>query len=68
MDKKKPSRILPPQEVAYRLGFSTQTLYALETKGIIPRRVRQSPRRTGWLEEDIEAYISTLQRVVMEVK
>lgn len=63
------TRILRIQEVMHRCALSRATLYRLIPDGSFPPQRRLSPygRSVGWLEEDIEKWISSRQpaRAVM---
>ncbi|EEB5695043.1 TPA: AlpA family phage regulatory protein [Salmonella enterica] len=57
------TRILRIQEVLHRCAISRATLYRLIPDGNFPAQRRLSPygRSVGWLEEDIELWISSRQ-------
>lgn len=51
------TRILSRREVASRLGVSTLTLDRMTARGESPRRVQISPRRVGYVLQDVEAWL-----------
>lgn len=53
-------RVLKIHDVLYRCGISRSSVYRLMSKGHFPSQLRLSPegRSVGWLEEDIETWIS----------
>ncbi|MBN3051731.1 AlpA family phage regulatory protein [Pectobacterium versatile] len=55
------TRILRIQEVLHRCALSRASLYRLISDGSFPTQRRLSPygRSVGWLEEDIEGWISS---------
>jgi len=63
------TRIIRIQEVLHRCALSRASLYRLISNGSFPSQRRLSPygRSVGWLEEDIERWISSRQpaKIVM---
>lgn len=59
------TRILKIQEVLHRCSISRSSLYRLIFKGHFPSQLRLSPegRSVGWLEEDIEGWISSRKSI-----
>ncbi|CAI1742354.1 AlpA family transcriptional regulator [Salmonella enterica] len=59
------TRILKIQEVLHRCSISRSSLYRLISKGHFPSQLRLSPegRSVGWLEEDIEGWISSRKSI-----
>ncbi len=55
----KPIRILPIEEVRDRVPYSAVQLWRKETAGDFPRRVRLGANRVGWVEAEIEAWLSS---------
>lgn len=51
-------KVLTPREVAEALKVSRTTLWRYERAGVIPRRIRLSPRKTGFLKSEIEAFLN----------
>lgn len=51
------TRILPIKPVLDRTGLSRRTLYQEISNGRFPRPVRLAPRRVGWPEADVEAWL-----------
>ena len=45
-------------DVVARTGLSRSTIYALVGKQEFPKQIRLSRRTVGWLETDIEEWIS----------
>ncbi|EAA9288292.1 AlpA family phage regulatory protein [Salmonella enterica] len=58
-------RILKIQEVLHRCSISRASLYRLISKGHFPSQLRLAPegRSVGWLEEDIEGWISSRKSI-----
>lgn len=50
-------KLLTPQQVAEALNVSRTTLWRYERAGIIPGRIRLSPKKTGFLKSEIEAFL-----------
>ena len=50
-------QILRKDEVAERVGYSAMHLWRLEKAGKFPRRVQLGPRRVGWVEAEVDAWI-----------
>lgn len=59
-DKFSPSRILRRHDVCARTGLSRATLDRLEAEGGFVRRIKIGVRAVGWLEADVEDWISNL--------
>ncbi|MFO3740517.1 AlpA family transcriptional regulator [Raoultella ornithinolytica] len=59
------TRILKIQEVLHHCSISRSSLYRLISKGHFPSQLRLSPegRSVGWLEEDIEGWISSRKSI-----
>ncbi len=51
-------KILPRPEAADRAGFSISTLKRLEAAGDFPAKVKISPARVGYLESEVDRFIS----------
>lgn len=51
-------RFLGRREVLRRLGVSQTTLYRWLDAGAFPRPVPMGPRRVGWLESELQAWIA----------
>jgi prophage regulatory protein len=60
------SNILRLPEVKVRVGLSRSTIYAAVSQGSFPRPIRLGARSVGWLEVEIEAWLS--ERVEMSRK
>jgi predicted DNA-binding transcriptional regulator AlpA len=54
------NRVVTEAEAAEKLSVSTYTLKRLSARGEGPPRIRVSPRRVGYRERDLEAYIESL--------
>ena len=54
-----PTRILRLQNVQSRTGLSRSTIYALIKKRRFPQNIALAPRCVGWLESEIEAWITS---------
>jgi prophage regulatory protein len=57
-----PIRILPLKEVRLRIPYSSVQIWRKENAGEFPRRVRLGANRVGWIESEIEAWISSKVR------
>jgi predicted DNA-binding transcriptional regulator AlpA len=51
-------RVLRPAAAAAYVGLSRPTLYRLERAGELPPRVLLGPNSSGWLIEDLDAFIA----------
>jgi prophage regulatory protein len=58
--------ILRLPQVKIRVGLSRSSIYAAVSKGSFPKPIRLGTRSVGWLEVEIEAWVS--QRVEMSRK
>ena len=54
-----PIKILSNKEVRSRIPYSSVQIWRKENAGEFPRRVRLGANRVGWLESEIEAWISS---------
>ena len=52
-------QIIRPLELSRRLNVSPQTIYRMEERGELPRRIKISKRATGWLESDIQEFLES---------
>lgn len=59
MAQSNPSKYISLKIVSSRTDLSISTLRRLEIAGQFPRRHRISPRRVGWLVQDIDAWIES---------
>ena len=57
-------RILRPKEAAKRLGIGHSKFWADVAAGRLPPLVRLGPRVVGHIEEELDAYIERLPRVL----
>jgi prophage regulatory protein len=55
-------RIIRLRAVRERTSLSKSTLRSLEAAGQFPRRIQLGPRATGWYEDEVSAWIDSLQR------
>jgi predicted DNA-binding transcriptional regulator AlpA len=55
-------KVLSKREAADRLGISTRTLDRLMSDGRGPSVIELSPRRLGFLEADLDAFIARRRR------
>ncbi|MCH9650809.1 MAG: AlpA family phage regulatory protein [Deltaproteobacteria bacterium] len=53
------TRIVRVNELSERLGVSRVTLWRWERKGLLPRKLRLGPNTVGWLESEIEEWLSS---------
>ena len=51
-------KLLPRITAADRAGFSVSTLKRLEADGKFPARVQVTPGRVGYVEDEVDAFIS----------
>jgi prophage regulatory protein len=51
-------RILRFPEVKSRVGYERTWIFRLEKAGKFPKRVSLGPKSVGWLESEIDAWIS----------
>ena len=51
-------RVLRRPDVSVRTGLGRSTLYAYIEDGRFPRPIKLGPRAVGWLEEEVERWIS----------
>ena len=54
-----PIRILPLEEVRLRIPYSSVQIWRKENAGEFPHRVRLGANRIGWVESEIEAWLSS---------
>lgn len=52
-------RILSPRDVVIMLGISEVTIWRMRKRGEFPEPLRVSPRRVGWRESDIRAWLDS---------
>jgi len=52
-------RFLRRREVESRTGLSRSTIYLAMSRGNFPKPVKLGERAVGWLESDIDAWISS---------
>jgi len=61
-------KILTTKEVADKTGLSRVTLWRLERAGNFPLRINLSHRRTGWPEQEIDAWLDSRPRGIKTEK
>ena len=54
-DKKE--RFIKLDEVIYRTGLKTTSIYTLMNQGRFPKNIKLTKDRVGWLESDIDRWI-----------
>jgi len=54
-----PMQIIRPAELAEILSVSKQTLWRMENRGDLPKRVKISKRAVGWLASDIREFLES---------
>lgn len=52
------ARLLRVEDVCAQTGLSRTTIYRLERDGRFPRRVEIAERSSGWLEDEVQAFIA----------
>jgi prophage regulatory protein len=52
-------RIIRLPEVIHRTGLSRSTIYKLISTGNFPKQIKLSARSMGFLEHDVEDWVST---------
>ncbi len=52
-------QIIRPTELAEILSVSKQTLWRMENRGDLPKRVKISKRAVGWLATDIQDFLES---------
>jgi prophage regulatory protein len=55
-------RILNRKERRTRVGLSEPTLWRMERSGKFPARRKLSPGRVGWIESEVDQWISERQK------
>lgn len=51
--------IVRPSELSKLLSVSKPTLWRMEQRGELPKRVRISERAVGWLKSDIKEWLES---------
>jgi len=51
--------VLRGRAVTAKVGLSRSTIYSLMKAGSFPKPIHLSPRTSGWLESDINAFIQS---------
>jgi len=55
----KPVRYLQKNDVLDIVPYSLSHIWRLEQQGLFPKRVRLGANRVGWVEAEIEAWLSS---------
>lgn len=63
MDKAKSLRILRMPEVLEKIGLCKASIYNRIADGSFPKPVRLGGRSVGWIESDLDEWISELCKV-----
>jgi prophage regulatory protein len=50
--------ILRLKDVAKTVGLSTSSIYRLISKGDFPKQIKLSQRSSGWLESDVNTWLT----------
>jgi predicted DNA-binding transcriptional regulator AlpA len=58
----KDRKILRPKEVAQMLGVSIVTLNRYALRPDFPRKIKLSPRHTGYYQDELITYLDTFTR------
>ena len=61
-------RVLRLREVLDRVGLSKSTLWRLIKAGQFPKPISLGPRAVGWIEEEIDQWISSRSRAELSDK
>ena len=56
---KTPAIIISSEEVRSRIPYSSVQIWRKEKTGEFPRRVKLGANRVGWIESEIESWISS---------
>lgn len=57
-------QIIRPSELKSILQVSKQTLWRMEKRGELPKRVKISKRAVGWLASDIREFLESKKETV----
>ena len=50
---------LSERQVLRKIGVCRSTLWRYQKNGVFPKRRRIGPRRVGWLDSDVEAWMKS---------
>jgi prophage regulatory protein len=64
----KPSRLLRRKDVENAVGLKRSSIYELMKKGEFPRPIRIGLKAVGWLEHEVEDWLTERVRMSREVK
>jgi len=56
-------KVLSANELIEKIGLSRTTIWRMERQGNFPKRIHLSPRRVGWILEEVEEWIETRSRI-----
>ena len=56
-------KALKLKDVVHLTGLSKVTIWRLEQRGEFPRKLALSPNRVGWLENEVQDWISSRPRI-----
>lgn len=60
-------QLIRPSDLADILSVSKQTLWRMENRGELPKRVKISQRAVGWLASDIKDFLESKREPQREV-
>jgi len=60
-------QLIRPSELQEILQVSKQTIWRMENRGELPKRVKISKRAVGWLASDIKAFLESKKESETEV-
>jgi len=63
MQTKEETIILNAKQLVNKIGLSRTTIWRMENRGEFPKRIALSPRRIGWIVEEIEEWLMTRKRL-----
>lgn len=59
--ERRPARVLRMRSLIDRVGLSKSEIYRRVAAGRFPQSVKLGPKAVGWLESDIDAWITSMQ-------
>ncbi|ARL11083.1 hypothetical protein BOC45_10505 [Burkholderia pseudomallei] len=57
----RPARVLRMRSLTDRVGLSKSEIYRRVAAGRFPQSVKLGPKSVGWLESDVDAWITSMQ-------